>query len=614
MSSEAPAGRGGRGRRKGGGTGGRGRGGNTGEGNNASGGPKPNSRPRRRGGKPIKPPPITEEEKQRLEEEKKAVEEAVRQGEERKRQEEERKSAEAAKQALIQRQIELCKQVSDACESLASTVEITQRHKESRAAFAAEPLSKARKEFEANKKKLKSDLKKCTAFVKKIKSGSAWSMRPDEIQRDVAALNLFRYVEEVASALTDAKLKVADLPVVVALCSAMHQRYADFLPAVLPSMWSTIHGKATEATAKLRRLYLRIITEFLLNGLITETKPLIKAIGEATGGTDGSYVVTDANLVTSFVRAAGFEILGTKPRSIQDGIELLKRESERALETASQRDATGDNKEAEAEISTAIDVKLAEKAQTMVVQVEGVIGERAISPAVTEVLATFCVGAYQFLATSLQATHAKLQKLEKRCEQDRLVAGSLPEAREKGLTDARKLLESLQKSVETLSDLLVEPPPELKEEQEEGDGDGTGVGLELWTKEGEGGDFGPFDDEETRAFYCDIPDLLTTIPPVLLGMTQDDIDRIQTENLVKYGAGYESVLDEGNSSEEMVASSEADFEATEAEGEDEQTKEVIETGECLLVACVLYVLLPTWLTLFLLFLKVRRIRIRLITD
>jgi regulator of nonsense transcripts 2 len=156
-------------------------------------------------------------------------------------------------------------------------------------------------------------------------------------------------------------------------------------------------------------------------------------------------------------------------------------------------------------------------------------------------------------------------------------------------------LDSLQKSVETLSDVLVQPLPELEEEQEEGDGDGAGVGLELWTKEGEGEDFGPFDDEETRAFYCDIPDLLTTIPPVLLGMTQDDIDRIQAENLVKYGAGYESVLEEGDSSEEMVASSEADFEASEAEGQNEQPKEGVETGECLLVACVLLALFHTWL-------------------
>ena len=34
-----------------------------------------------------------------------------------------------------------------------------------------------------------------------------------------------------------------------------------------------------------------------------------------------------------------------------------------------------------------------------------------------------------------------------------------------------------------------------------------GTGVEVWTKEAGGRleDLGPFDDEETRAFYCDIP-------------------------------------------------------------------------------------------------------------
>lgn len=520
------------------------------------------------------PPVLTEEEKQRSQEVRRAAEEAACLEVERRRVEEEQRAAEATRQALLQSQVNLCAQVKEACESLLSTVETTQQHKESRQAFAAEALAKSRKEFEASKKMLKSDLKKCTAFVKKIKSGSAWSMRPEEIQKDVATLNLSRYVEEVASAVCEAKLKVADLPVVVALCSAMHARYPDFLSSIiLPHMWSTIHSsKAKEENAKLRRLYLRLVTEFILRGLVTETKPLVKTIKEATGGEDESYVVTDATLLTSFVRVAGFEILGKTPRSIQDNIELLQRESVRAEEVASQpANESG-------EIQVVIDVALTEKADTAVAQVEGVLGERAVSPAVTDVLSTYCIGAYGFLSKSMVATHTKLQKLEKRCEQDRLVSGSLTDAREKGLSDARKLMESLQKSVETLSDVLVEPMPELEEEEEDG-GHEEGLGVEVWTKDGDE-DFGPFDDAETRDFYCDIPDLLTTIPPVLLGMTQDDIDRIQAENRIKYGPGSEAVMEEGDASVDVVVSSQADFEATEEAGESKQPKEgEEETGE-----------------------------------
>ena len=103
------------------------------------------------------------------------------------------------------------------------------------------------------------------------------------------------------------------------------------------------------------------------------------------------------------------------------------------------------------------------------------------------------------------------------------------------------------KSVEALSDILDQPMPQLKEEEAE-ETDGGGTGVELWTKGGDedGNDFGPFDDEETRAFYCDIPDLLTTVPPALLSMSQDEIDKRKAENLAKYGSGFDGLADEGD--------------------------------------------------------------------
>ena len=85
-----------------------------------------------------------------------------------------------------------------------------------------------------------------------------------------------------------------------------------------------------------------------------------------------------------------------------------------------------------------------------------------------------------------------------------------------------------------------------------------------------GASFGPFDDEETRAFYCEIPDLLTTVPPALLGISQDEIDKRKAENLAKYGSGFDSVTDEADSEEgEVAPSSEAQLEAAEQEGTNE---------------------------------------------
>ena len=146
------------------------------------------------------------------------------------------------------------------------------------------------------------------------------------------------------------------------------------------------------------------------------------------------------------------------------------------------------------------------------------------------------MGAYHTLSNSYVATHRRLLKLEKRCEQDRLLQGSLSEQREKGLTDARSLMDTLKKSVETLSEALDVDVPVLEEEETNEDS-ADGKGIELWSKNNEGRDekLGPFDDEETRSFYCDVPDLLSTKPAALLGLKPEDVEKLKERNARVYG-------------------------------------------------------------------------------
>ena len=476
--------------------------------------------------------PLSEEEKTRLEEEIRRREQKATDEIEQKRVDEEQKVQEAIKASKQRERQLLINKVQETIISLETVVATTMSHKTNREGFMAESLVKARKDFEMAKKSLTSDLKKCTAFVKKIKVGTAWSMKPADIAKDVASLNLSRYVEEVTAAILEARLKVGDLPVVVALCVAMHTRYAEFLPNLLPSLWSLIHSKLTDDNAKSRRIYVRLVTEFLLNGIIHDTKQLIKLIGDITGGLTGTFAVSDANLMVSFCNAAGYEVLGVTPRSIREDMTIVTTELTKFK--------AGD----ESEIPMIITKELANKLNTLVVTVGEVLLVRAVPPEITDIFFHRCTGAYHTLSKSLVVTHAKLQKLENRCDQDRLLQGTLTDVREKGLADARKLVESLHKSVETLSDILDQSMPDLvRENEEEND---VGQGIALWTK-GDGGgdyDFGSFDDEETRSFYCDILDLLATIPPALLGMTHEEIDRIKAANLIKYGDEASQYMDD----------------------------------------------------------------------
>jgi regulator of nonsense transcripts 2 len=533
---------------------------------------------------PPEAPKISAEERAKQEQVKREKEQALAQ----EKRVEQALKAEAARTKQRQKaQQQLEQDIQDAADSLEAVVESTMQHVKNRNTFRAEVLAKFRKEFETDKKKLKTDLKKCTAFVKKIKSGSAWSMRPSELQKDVSTLNLSRYVEEVAGSILETKPKLADIPVIVALCAAMHERYTDFMPNLVPGLWNVVQGKGvavTPDTAKLRRIYMRLLTEFLLHGLVPETKQLVTCIGEATGGKDGSYAVQDANIVVAFGKAAGFEILGGMPQSVQASMALIRKEQERFEKYQENKmPGTDTTTEEESKMSNQatpnddepllVSSALLEKATELVEKVQGVMGERGVTPEISEVFSTYCMGAYRTLATSLVQTHTKLQKLEKRCEQDRLLSGNLAEAREKGLADARKLKESLQKSVETLSDVLDQHVPVLEEDQD--DAEEGGAGIEVWTKTGgdDENDFGPYDDEETRAFYCDIPDLLATTPAGLLGMTPVAIETQKAANLKKYGAEAEPEMEEGDTVE-MAPASEEELEAKEqemdADGEDDE--------------------------------------------
>ena len=507
------------------------------------------------------PPQKSEEERKREEDERKSREEAELL---KKRQEAEQKALAAAREKRLKAQEALDLSVKEAMESVKAMVDAIHQHKINRGELEAETLAAFRKNFQSNKKSLKTDLKKCTAFVKKIKSGTAWTMKVDEINRDVSTLNLSRYVDEVVSALLDAKFKVPDLPQVVALSKAMHLRYEEFLSNLLPGLWSVVNSKKIE-DAKNRRLFVRLVTDFVLNGLVTDTKPLLKLIGEATGGKDGNFAVTDANGIVAFGKAAGFEIFNKKARSLQDQVALIERESAKAkavLQAIPVESTEGETSPADGAAEkfgpVVVPMDLANSAMAVVAQVEEKITDLAVPPAISEVFTDYCVGSFQTLSSSLVSTHVKLQKLEKRCEQDRLLSGTLPEAREKGLTDARKLLESLQKSVDSLADVLDQPLPHLEEDDNE-DEDAGGGGLELWTKGGgdgeNGDDFGPFDDEETRAFYCDIPDLLTTVPPGLLGISMEAIERRKADNAQKYGSGFdeETVEGEGETVDEVFS-------------------------------------------------------------
>ncbi len=484
-------------------------------------------------------------------------------------------------------------------------------HSEMRSQLTPEAISVFRKTFqETKKKKLKSDLKKCTAFCKKIKSAPNFDEQTiKSLLKDVDTLNLTRYLEEIANAFMECKIKVVDVNGVVKVCIALHERYKEFMEDILlPRILAIFKKSALQDTdAKYRRIYLRILTEMLIYGVLPETKPVMKIVVDAAGAPkDASvetYTVTDANMLVSFAKAAGHELIGIMPKTIVEEVEFLieqekmteKRESSSTGESnagSNEEDASKTSEspaEAETELekgniseakegsdddnddTIVISTALKEKAREVVQGIESIKNVRAVTEEVCQRFQKHLSGALQSLSTAYISAHKKLSKMEKRCEQDRLLAGTLTEQREKNLEDARNLLDSLRKSVETLAEVLHEEVPELVEEVDETKVNES-TGLEVYKGEdGQDAELGAFDDEETRDFYCDLPDLLTTIPPALLGYSPEDIERMQQANAQKYGDGSEGDGDNDEITETTVEdddeSNDKGYEEPEAGGE-----------------------------------------------
>ncbi|KXZ44964.1 hypothetical protein GPECTOR_60g742 [Gonium pectorale] len=83
-------------------------------------------------------------------------------------------------------------------------------------------------------KQLDSSIKRNSALTKKLKQLTEDNKQT--IIDDIRKTNQSKYVSEAVSALADAPLRNSDVPAAVAVCSLLHQRYADFGTQIAPAL------------------------------------------------------------------------------------------------------------------------------------------------------------------------------------------------------------------------------------------------------------------------------------------------------------------------------------------------------------------------------------------
>lgn len=331
-----------------------------------------------------------------------------------------------------------------------------------------------------NRGKLKSDLKKTTAFVKKVRA-----ITPESLQqclRDTETLNLTLYLSEIVAALLEAKFKFNEVPGIVKLCTQLHLLYEDFTNPLISGLKESLLQH--DGDGKRKRIQIRFLIELYQVGIFTEDsffRQLIRyIIGKPTKD--------------STVKANGAIDLSSLVTYVKYGCEVLMGYTPRRLQVVAQQAG----------------------------KTEKDIPSKILTPdAISNEIRLQVSQATDKLAADLVAAHSDVRQRENKNEKDKILHGSLSDEKQAEYDYAVRLYDKLLSSLTSLQEATgLTLLPELKEETED---DATKSGISLHVGGGPTGDlsYGPYGDGETRAFYEDLPDLLALVPLTVLGLTAE---------------------------------------------------------------------------------------------
>lgn len=331
--------------------------------------------------------------------------------------------------------------------------------------------------------KLDSNLRKNTAFVKKLKTIS--EAQRDSLLKDMAGLNLTKYISEVAAAIVEAKLKMSDIQTAVVVCSSLHQRYAEFSTQLLENWLKTLPLKKDDKATNLSkiRVDLRFFAELLVCGVFTQKEglPVLKNLLTFLTTSDRDEH-NNLNILISFCKHCGEDFAGLVPRKI------------RTLAQKYIRDVP---------IS---DFLTTDKQKSLL-----------------SILREY----YRSLCRHLLRDHQNLRGLEAHNRRVLQTKGELSGEQKEKCEAAHQIFQKLLAGTQQFADVLDEDVPDLPlEEITTLDNDAGTLDIHNRFKGGElDGSTSLWEDEETRSFYENLPDLKAFIPGILFK------DSVQATNI-----------------------------------------------------------------------------------
>lgn len=180
---------------------------------------------------------------------------------------------------------------------------------------------------ESQLKKLDSSIKKVTAFIKRLKTLT--ESQKDTLSKEMAQLNLSKYLSEVAAAFTEAKLKMNDISCALHLCSQMHQNYAEYSSLLFEQWQKILNIKKDDKIlnpSKLR-VDLRFFAELISIGVLAQKEALSLLGNQLTVLTLHDKEFVNISIISSFCKHCGEDFANLIPAryvqiSIENNIEI----------------------------------------------------------------------------------------------------------------------------------------------------------------------------------------------------------------------------------------------------------------------------------------------------
>jgi len=338
--------------------------------------------------------------------------------------------------------------------------------------------------------KLDSSLKKNTAFVRKMKNLT--ELQKESLSKDFEVLNLTKYIGEVACSVTEAKIKMSDIPTCIHMCSLLHQRYAEFSPTLLEGWNKVLPSKKDEKVnnASKLRVDLRLFAELVSVGVFNDKAGLGVLANQLLFLTSQDHEEhNNLAILLSFARHCGDDYAGLLPRKYR---------------------------------------LLGEKYGIVVPQ-------KSFLPAGRQKACHHLLKEYfTSLCKHLLKLHDRLSSLEKQNRKVLHTRGELSDERRQEYTNEQEAFKKLLANATVFADIVDGNLPDLPVHEFKDDLDILDFDPNDSSRYEEG--IALFEDEDTRAFYENLPDLRALIPSILYSESEnvkasveEDQELIETE-------------------------------------------------------------------------------------